>query len=231
MLHNKLVFGLTGNQLKLLALVCMTCDHVYRALLPQYAILNIIGRLAFPVFSYMIAEGCRYTSNRARYLGIMALTALLCQVVYFVVMGSLYQCILVTFSLSILLIYLLDYSMQKPTPANKACALLGVLVVFFVAELLPQLLPNTDFYIDYGMAGILVPALIFFGKNRLQKLLLAAFGLCLVAISQGGIQWFSLLALLPLALYNGRRGKWNLKYLFYIYYPAHLAVLQLLRML
>ena len=49
--------GLTGNQLKLIALITMTIDHIGYILLPQYRILRIIGRLAFPIYAYMIAVG------------------------------------------------------------------------------------------------------------------------------------------------------------------------------
>ena len=68
-IQTKKFAGLTGNQLKLLALIAMTCDHVGLQLLPQFIILRIIGRLAAPLFAYMIAEGCRYTHDRGRYLG------------------------------------------------------------------------------------------------------------------------------------------------------------------
>ena len=100
--------GFTGNELKLIALISMTCDHVGLQLLPDVQLLRILGRLAFPIFAYMIAEGCRYTRNRKKYLLRMVSLAALCQVVYFFAMGSLYQCILVTFSLSIGLIYAMD---------------------------------------------------------------------------------------------------------------------------
>lgn len=63
-IQTKKFAGLTGNQLKLLALFAMTCDHVGLQLLPQFIILRIIGRLAAPLFAYMIAEGCRYTHDR-----------------------------------------------------------------------------------------------------------------------------------------------------------------------
>jgi hypothetical protein len=59
---------LTGNQLKLLALLTMTCDHIGVSLFPQALWLRVIGRLALPIFAYMIAEGCRHTRNRKRYL-------------------------------------------------------------------------------------------------------------------------------------------------------------------
>jgi len=60
---------LTKNQLKILAMVCMTIDHIGAAFFPQAVWLRVIGRLAFPLFSYCIAEGCRYTRNKARYFG------------------------------------------------------------------------------------------------------------------------------------------------------------------
>ena len=69
---------LTSNELKLFALVVMTVDHIGALLLPQYSVLRIIGRLAFPIFAYMIAEGCAHTSSRLRYfLTILCLTGML----------------------------------------------------------------------------------------------------------------------------------------------------------
>ena len=64
---NKKRFGLTGNQLKIFALIVMTIDHIGHFLLPEFIILRIIGRLAMPVFAWMIAEGCTYTKNPSRY--------------------------------------------------------------------------------------------------------------------------------------------------------------------
>ena len=54
-------FGLTGNLLKLIAMLTMTIDHIGVILLPQYRILRIIGRLTMPIYAFMIAEGCHYT--------------------------------------------------------------------------------------------------------------------------------------------------------------------------
>ena len=76
-------FRLTGNQLKLIAMVAMTADHVGLQLLPQVGFLRILGRLAMPLYAYMIAEGCRYTRSRKRYFLSIALMGLLCQLVYF----------------------------------------------------------------------------------------------------------------------------------------------------
>lgn len=55
--------GLNSNQLKLLALLTMTVDHIGVHLFPQYPILRIIGRLAFPIYAYCIAEGCVHTKT------------------------------------------------------------------------------------------------------------------------------------------------------------------------
>lgn len=215
-------FGLTGNQLKLIALVAMTCDHIGVQLLPQVTLLRIIGRLALPIFAYMIAQGCRYTRNKARYLLTIAAVALVCQLVYFFAMGSLYQCILVTFSLSICMIFALDKALKAPSLKNSLLALLVLISVFCISEVLPGVLPG--FSVDYGFAGILLPVLIWLGKEKWQSLLLCGAGLVLLSIGNP-TQWYSLLTLPLLALYNGTRGKRKLKYLFYIYYPAHLVLL------
>ena len=223
--------GLSGNQLKLLALIAMTLDHVGVYLLPQYPILRIFGRLALPIYAFMIAEGCRYTRNRKKYLGLMIGLAVICQAVYLFTMGSVYQCILVTFSLSIGLCYLVDFARMRNTLLPWALAAAGFAFAVFLCVFLPGLLPGTDFHIDYGIFGVLLPVLVYLGRTKSEQLLLAAAGLCLLSVYAGGIQWFSLAALIPQALYNGTRGKTKMKYLFYFYYPAHLAVLYLINQL
>lgn len=212
--------GLTGNQLKLIALISMTCDHVGLQLLPDVLLLRIIGRLALPIFAYMIAEGCRYTRSRKKYLLRMASLALVCQVVYFAAMGSLYQCILVTFSLSIGLICAFDHLQKHPTPSARGLAAGALMTVFVLCVVLPDHVPG--FEIDYGLMGVLLPVLIYFGKP-VQNYLLA--GLILLCFSYGGLQWWSLAAIPLLAVYNEQRGKYDLGKLFYIYYPLHLAVI------
>lgn len=212
--------GLTGNQLKIIALISMTCDHVGLQLFPDVLIFRILGRLALPIFAYMIAEGCRYTRNRRNYLLRMAGLAALCQVVYFVAMGSLYQCILVTFSLSICLIYVLDNLQKKGTDGARLLAFGVFAVIFVLCVVLPDFL--TGFEIDYGLMGVLLPVLIYFGRP-VHHFLLA--GVILLCFSYGGIQWVSLAAIPLLGMYNDQRGKYNIGKLFYIYYPLHLVVI------
>ncbi len=214
-------FGLTGNQLKIIAMISMTLDHIGVVFFPGDDGFRILGRLALPIYAYMIAEGCRYTHDRKKYFLRLFGLGMLCQVVYFIVMGSLYQCILITFSLSVAVIFLADRSRKWLGP--------GILAVWFLCRMLPDLLPGTDFAVDYGIWGVLLPVLIYFGEGNPQKLLYCAIGLVLLALDCGGVQWYSLLAVPLLALYNGKRGTYPIGKLFYVYYPLHLVVLQGLR--
>lgn len=221
-------FGLSGNALKIIALLAMTADHIGFILLPQYPALRVIGRLAFPIFAYMIGEGCRYTRSMGRYFGLLAGVAAVCQVVDYAVTGSLYQCILVTFSLSVALIAALRRARETASAARWLVALAALGAVFFLTEALPQLLPGTDYAVDYGFLGVLLPVGVYFAKNKTAKLCFTAAMLFLLGGDLGNVQMYALLALPLLWLYNGQRGKWRLKYLFYIYYPAHLAALHLI---
>ena len=223
--------GLTGNQLKLIALITMTIDHVGMMLFPRVRILRAIGRIAFPIFAYMIAEGCQHTRNRRKYLLSMVSLAAICQVVYFFAMGSLSMCVLVTFSLSIGLIYISDYA-HAGGRFGKAALYAAVCGLFFLCYLAHDVLfPKTDFSIEYGLWGVLLPVFAHFGARKQKKLQYFTAGLALLCLTWGGIQWFSMAAIPLIALYNGKRGKWKMKYLFYIYYPLHLVVLQGLSML
>ena len=219
---------LNNNQLKLLAMMFMLCDHVGKFLLPQWLPLQILGRLAMPIFAYMIAEGCRYTRNRTRYFLQLFLLATGCQLVYFFAMGSLYQSILITFSLSMVLIFSIDFFQQKNDLFSGVVAFAAAATVLLVCLALPRWLSGTDFQIDYGLFGVLLPVAVYFAPTKPAKLAACAAALTAVALMLGGLQWYSLFSLPLLALYNGQRGKWKLKYLFYIFYPAHLALIYLI---
>ena len=219
------VFGISGNQLKLLAMLFMTVDHVGAFLLPELEILRYIGRLAMPIFAWMIAEGCAHTRNRLRYFLTLLGFGLVCQIVYWVAMQSLMQCIFVTFSLSVLLIFVLDFAVKKK--GIFSLCLMGVTFagVCYICVFLPKALSNTDFHIDYGIYGVMLPVCIYIGRSKAEKLLAAAMCLTPLAMSHGLWQWYSFLSLPLLALYNGQRGKWKLKYFFYFYYPLHLVAI------
>lgn len=210
-------FGLTGNQLKLIALITMTVDHIGMLLLPRLMILRIIGRIAMPLYAYMIAEGCRYTHDRRRYFLRLAGLALVCQIVYYFADRSLYQCILVTFSMSVLCIRAVDTARRKGGVfwMLAAAALLGA---WAVCELLPVKI--SGFGVDYGFFGVLLPVILYyFGKKGIVP------GMLLLCLSIGELQWWALAAVPLMLLYNGQRGSRSLGWVFYLYYPLHLAVL------
>lgn len=213
---------LSGNALKLLAALFMTIDHVGVLLLPHVIVLRILGRLALPIFAYMIAEGCRYTRNRLRYFGSVFALGVLCQIVYYLADRSLYFSILITFSLSIATIYALqDWKEQKTT--RSALVFFGAVAGVYAL--------NRVFVIDYGFWGCMLPVFAAaFQKTAWDRpwvnLGMLGLGLLVLAADLGQIQYYALPALPLLACYNGRRGRWKLKYFFYLFYPLHLVLLQ-----
>ncbi|MBR1931314.1 MAG: hypothetical protein IJ833_07600 [Lachnospiraceae bacterium] len=204
----------------------MTIDHIGLVLLDNYIPFRYAGRLAFPLFGYMLAEGCYYTRNKRRHFAGILLLGLLCQAVYLVVEHSIYQGILITFCLSILTIYAIIWARDRQGQWWRwllPVAMLGL--DLFLCKGLPMLLPGTDYAMDYGIWGVLFPVLVSLSRNRRIKWCLAAAGLVFLSISMGNWQWYSLLALIPIWFYNGQKGVWNTKYLFYIYYPVHLIII------
>ena len=229
-------FGLTNNQLKIIAMVSMLLDHMGLLFFPDMEIFRILGRIAFPIFAYMIAEGCRYTKNRARYLGMIGGMAIVFQIVYFVAMQSLYQGILVTFSLAIIVIFSIDGIVKSEKLWVRLISFLPLAAVAVVVVFLPKALAHTDFAIDYGVWGILLPILVYFMPDRPcqvigTSLFLIMRAMYYVFIIPMPVQVWSLLAIPLLVLYNGTRGKAKMKYVFYIFYPAHLVILYGIAML
>ena len=209
----------------------MLSDHIGKELFPECGALQVIGRLAFPVFAYMIAEGCYYTKNRKKYFLSIFLLGAGCQTVYFIVEQSFYQNILITFSLSVILIFVTENYKEKGTKKSQILFCVTLLLVLLCAILLPLLLKNQGFAIDYGVYGVLLPVAVFYAENKEKKLLWATIILIMLSYNMGGLQWASLLSVPLLALYNQKRGKYNIKLLFYIFYPAHLAVIYLISVL
>ena len=95
--------------------------------------------------------------------------------------------------------------------------------VYYITQILPGQLPG-DFRIDYDMLGVMLPVMIWVGRNKWQSLGMCAFGLILMGM-ENSIQMYAVLALIPLAMYNGQRGKHNMKGFFYWYYPVHLVAI------
>lgn len=223
--------GLNNNQLKVIAMLSMLIDHIGLQLFPTCLVLRIIGRISFPIFAYMIAEGCFYTKNRAKYLGLIAGLGVGCQLVYYFAMGSLYQSVLITFTLSILVIFAVDFFLKKKN-FGRACLMVAtVLGVAFAAVVAPILWEAQGFIIDYGVIGVLLPITVYYLPSKWWKVAATAVLLVARAAIYGGFNWVALVAVALLALYNGQRGKYRLKYLFYIFYPTHLVLIYAISLL
>ena len=218
---------MTGNTLKIIAAIAMLIDHVGLMFFPENALFRIIGRLAFPIFAFMIAEGCKYTRSRLRYFLQLFGLALGCQIVYFLVDGSMYLSVLFTFSLAVLTIFTLRYAKANPGPVSSLLFVTAVAAVYVL---------NLVLEIDYGFFGCMLPVFAAAFHNTSYdrhpvNVGMLALGLVLLWLSLGGLQIFALAAIPLLLCYSGQRGRIKMKYFFYIFYPAHLALLHLFSMI
>lgn len=227
---------LDRNGLKLIAFVAMIADHTAVLLLDDLLPLRIVGRLSFPIFAYMIAEGCRYTSNRARYFFRLFLLGFLCNLVYYLAAGILTLTILLTFSLSVLMICAVDACTlrEKKKGIRRICPYIALLLLLLLTYLLGGVTSPLRSYgvtLDYGILGALTPLLLYCLPKRWQKLSMLAALLVAETLATAWYQIFSLLAIPLLCLYNGEPGCRRLKYFFYLGYPLHLLLLGLLSFL
>ena len=229
--------------LKLIGAAFMVCDHIGMILFPKIIILRILGRIAFPIFAFLIAEGCRYTKNKLRYFLSLFLCGVVCQTVFYFYGGSLEMCVFVTFSLSILNIYALQ--LFKNTLFSDASPIKKILSALpFFAALCTTWVLNVFLDIDYGFFGCILPvfaAVLHTPKSSSSKAfqvldkipfhaLMTAMGIIPLAIERGDIQIYALLAVPFLLLYSGKRGRFKIKYFFYIFYPAHLVLIEFVGM-
>lgn len=232
-------YGLSGNTLKIIAALSMLIDHIGVALFPNVAILRILGRIAFPIFAFMIAEGCTYTKNKLRYFLTIFLLGAVYQLVYYLYNGSTYMGILITFSLSILMIYALQNLKNAFYAAQKRCLNVCIAISLFIFAVVGVYFLNKTFTIDYGFWGCMAPVFAsFLRKPKMSKstvwekidnnflhVLMLGIGLIFLISQYNGHQAYSLIALLFLLLYSGKKGKLKMKYFFYIFYPVHLLVI------
>lgn len=221
--------SMSANALKLLAAVSMTVDHVGFILFPRLQILRIIGRLAFPIFAYFIYVGCRHTHDPRRYLLTLALLGLVMSAVQYFATGLLYGNVLITFALSVSLIFLIRRFLDKGETWAGLAAIALTEAVYLLCRAAE---------IDYGFWGVLLPVLTHLsgrlkpiGRFKRTELIGFAAGLILLALSLGREQPYSLAALFPLCLYNGKKGFRLPKYAFYVFYPAHIVIIWLISLL
>ncbi len=214
----------------------MFIDHLGVLFFPRVTFLRIIGRLAFPIFAYLIAEGCKHTKNRLRYFLTLSVFGALFQLVYFLFTGSSYMNIFITYSLAVPMIYALQF--LKQTLANRKVIPVTAAFLILAASIVFAYLFHSYFTVDYGFAGSLVPFAASVCMTRssdkrktdnlrehLLSVLVCGISLFYLSAVSGGTQIYCLFALPLLLAYSGKRGKASLKYFFYVFYPAHLVLL------
>ena len=231
---------LSGNVVKIIAAITMLIDHIGVVFDPFDLLLRAIGRIAFPLFAYMLAEGARYTRNKRRHILLLGGLALICQVVFYIATGLLQMSILVTFTISLLLIYLLEAvkTALLAREASTAARLLWPLA--FLAASAAAWIFCRRFEVDYGFVGCMTPVILSLPSmrghedappaltrldNPYTRLSLLALMILLTVVEFGTRQFFALLALPIILLYSGKRGRARMKYFFYVFYPSHLGVL------
>lgn len=230
--------GLDGGTLKLMAAALMLIDHVGAILLPETVILRCIGRLAFPIFAFFIAEGYAHTRSFGRYFRRLAILAMVSEIPFNLENGAVFdparQNVLFTFCLALLTLRGLEALGRERGFGRWAGCGLVLAAGFAAGELLRT---------DYGGWGVVTVALLYLcrdGKYAKLWLLLAmaavnglGMGSLTVPVFGGEmpIQIFAVAALPVIWLYNGQAGPKGLRRAFYVFYPAHLLVLEGIRTL
>ena len=230
--------------LKLLAMALMLCDHLWATVLPGWMWLTAAGRIAFPIFAFQVAEGFQRTHDRKGYLKRMLFFALVSEIPFNYLYYSsplfpFHQNVMFTFCIAIALMLVLERLRKRGRAVYITAALLSLPAGYLL---------GTAAMVDYYGSGV-VTVLLFYLCRQLPhgwfgelaglavlncRLLggmtvpVTLFGLTLELPEQG----LALLALIPIWLYNGRQGAHNkaIQYACYLFYPAHMLLLALLRM-
>lgn len=233
--HSKPFGGISGSTLKLIAIISMLIDHtgaiVLRAIqrLPSvaevpenrilwqniYACSRDIGRLAFPIFCFLIVEGFLHTRNAKKYAGRLFLFALVSELPFdFALKGSWFypdkQNVYFTLLIGLLVIIGIARITQNGTK-YLFLSVLPLLAGMYLARIIDT---------DYNYKGVFLIAVLYLLRySRLYQCIGGAIS----------VTWElpAPLAFLPVYLYNGKRGL-SMKYFFYWFYPVHLLVLDMI---
>lgn len=237
----------TSASLHWMAMGFMLCDHLWGTVIPGNDWLNCVGRLAFPIFAFLLVEGYFHTKNLRKYALRLLIFALISEIPFNLAMGSslfypLHQNVLWSFLISLLLIHWNERTKARGRRWLTVLVGGGSVILGYLIGIIT--------FVDYYHAGILTVLTFYFFRGRRWWNYLGQL-LCLWYINWevlGGIgyelmlfgtpmffprQAFALAALLPIWMYRGRRGSHSkaLQYFNYAFYPAHLLILGLLKMM
>ncbi len=236
--------GISGSTLKLIAIIAMFIDHtgaiiVERMILTAGAgetnlammvklgtldmILRLTGRLGFPIFCYLLIEGFQHTRNVWKYAGRLFLFALVSEVPFdlgFAGNPFYLEYQNVFFTLFIGLLVMIGFRLaEEKTEGNRVLRALLSLLILAAGAGAAQLLKT-----DYAAVGVLTIAVMYMCRRK--KLLETGLG-CAVLTVMNPIEITAFFIMIPVHMYNGRRG-WNIKWFFYAFYPLHILLLYMI---
>lgn len=222
---------LNRNQLKMIALAAMFIDHIGYYFLNDNIYFRILGRVAFPIFAFFIAQGYFYTKDRKKYFLTILGFGVISQLPYYLFLQRAELNILFTFVFAIMLIYLVEYDKQKQTGTSQIMVISYhiLLIMLYIFDI-----------ISYGYFGVLIPVVFYFYKDSKMKYVYFAILNLLVTLPfiiayptdiRAYIQLFALFDILLFMIYNDQKGKYRLKYLFYIIYPVHMLLFYFIKLL
>ncbi len=231
--------GISGSTLKWIAIITMVIDHIgagflengllpylYQTSLSGYGgykfwanidmLMRSIGRMAFPIFCFLIVEGICHTSSRKKFLARLFLFGVLSEIPFDLLLtGSVcdwsHQNVMFSLFLGVLAVHLCSLGTQ--TGMRYRVKLLAILVGFGVLATLLR--------VDYGyVAIVLIFTFYLFRDQEFMRDIVAA----VMMLGAGTVEIAGYVAFVPIHFYNGRRGM-RLKYFFYAFYPVHLLII------
>ncbi len=219
---------ISSFSLHIIAMATMLIDHIGIALLPQYEWLRYIGRLAFPIFAFMIVEGYIHTHDFDKYLFRIVGSALLSEIPFNLMNhGTVFwideQNVLFAFVIGLLGIWIID---KIQTKEKGAFGWFFAVFVMLFCGLLEKVL-KVEFL---GVGSMLVISFYFFRKDKWYCYVGKAISLLIFSSVFIWWQIFGMLSLVFIFLYNGKQGyhkKWFQRFC-YLFYPVHLLGLYLI---
>ena len=204
-------------------------------------VMRIIGRMAFPIYCFLLVQGFTYTKNKWKYVLRLLIFAFVSEWPFDMAFNKLeymefkiYNNVFFTLLLGFIFMWLISYIQNIKVKICSKCNTVSkigfnivyICVILFVGVLI--FLLSKVFVSDYGIAGIICILLMYlFRKYAILSYVLGTLAIWIVSLNE--IQLYALLGIIPIIMYNGQKGK-SVKWLFYIFYPAHLMILLILSM-
>lgn len=208
--------GFTTFDLKCIAVCSMLLDHIGAALFPTVLWLRLVGRLAFPIYCFLLVEGFMHTHNVKKYMSRLFLFALISELpfdlaFYHTPVYVQHQNVFFTLLLGLICVWAL-HTWQNRLYAALFLVLIGLLTHFVIKP-------------DYGIVGILIILCFYVLRGHLFLQWFTIIVLCYY--TYGLVECFCLPAAFLTGCYNGTRGP-SAKYFFYAFYPVHILCLYLI---